>query len=118
SIDNYTNGTKGGQPDFWTVKRRFKCRNRAHLVVGETDLIPPIVQGAQVALVFVNVDHRREQLDKDIAAWKPLVEPGGIMAFDGYGSDRWPDVQAVVDEAMGDWTRLDCTGNVQAFEKG
>nr|NIV32599.1 hypothetical protein [Anaerolineae bacterium] len=124
SIDNYSEGTnakepeRGGQPDFWDVQRKFKCRGRVYLVQGETNVIPAPVRGQDIAMVFVDGDHRREQLYKDIYAWKPLVVDGGIMAFDDYGSERWPDVKAVVDETMGDWTQMgEPRGSVIAFRR-
>lgn len=125
SIDNYQEGRNAQQeigpdnpaPTFWQTHGMFKCRTRVHLVFGDTADVPPICQGEKIALVFVDGDHRREQLEKDILAWKPLIRVGGMMVFDDYGSQRWPDVQEVVDELMGDWTRLDCKGSVIAFRR-
>ena len=122
SIDNYTEGVdakegKGEPPDFFTVKSRFKCRPRAHLVYGNTCDVPMLLQDEPVALVFVDADHNRAGLVPDIEAWAPLVVQGGVMAFDDYGSERWPDVKAVVDELMADWERIDERGSVCAFRR-
>jgi len=125
SIDNYQEGRNAKQdvgvdnpaPDFWRVYSNFKCRHRSYLICGDTADVPAVCQGEEIALVFVDADHTRDGLTRDIKAWKPLVRAGGIMAFDDYGSERWPDVKEVVDELMGDWTRLECKGSVIAFRR-
>ena len=123
SIDNYQEGISarepeaGGQPDFWQVQARFKCRGRVYLVMGDTAEVPAPVVGQDIALVFVDADHNRDGLTRDIETWKPLVRPGGLMVFDDYGSKSWPDVKPVVDELMGDWTRLELKGSVIAFRR-
>ena len=124
TIDNFTEGTdatkpeQGGQPEFWEVQRRFKCNGRIYLVYGESDVVPRCVRGQEIAFVFVDADHHGVQLQRDIATWKPLVREGGIMAFDDYGSKRWPAVQKIVDKEMGDWTQMgEPRGSVIAFRR-
>lgn len=123
SIDNYTEGpnakdpSEGEPPQFWQVRRRFKCRGRVHLVWGNTTDVPMVCQREPVALVFVDADHNRSGVLADIQTWKPLVVPGGLMVFDDYGNDRWPDVKPLVDEMMADWERLDVRGTVAAFRR-
>jgi len=123
TIDNYTEGPDakdpdaGSPPDFWAVKGRLKCRGRVQMVYGDVADVPVLCQGQPIALVFVDADHTRDGVLACIEAWKPLVSEGGIMAFDDYGSPRWPDVQPVVDEMMADWERLDCRGSVVAFRR-
>jgi cephalosporin hydroxylase len=123
TIDNYTEGpdakdpSKGDPPDFWVVRQRLKCRGRAHMVYGDVADVPMICQGQDIALVFVDADHTRDGVTACIEAWKPLVVVGGVMVFDDYGNDRWPDVQPTVDELMADWERLEQHGSVVAFRR-
>ena len=123
TIDNYSEGpdakdpSAGDPPDFWTVRQRLNCRGRAHMVVGDVADVPMLCQGQDIALVFVDADHTRDGIVASIETWKPLVVPGGIMAFDDYGSPRWPDVQPTVDELMADWEKLECHGSVVAFRR-
>ena len=123
TIDNYSEGkdaldpSAGDPPDFWTVKGRLKCRGRLQMVVGDVADVPMLCQGQDIALVFVDADHTRDGIVASIETWKPLVVPGGIMAFDDYGSPRWPDVQPTVDELMADWEKLECHGSVVAFRR-
>jgi len=37
--------------------------------------------GGQVDIVFVDTSHEREQTKKEIAAFEPLLRPGGVMVF-------------------------------------
>jgi MMP 1-O-methyltransferase len=53
--------------------------------------------------VFVDGDHSKEGLTRDIEAWKPLVKKGGMMAFHDYEKDVWADVAVTVDTMMSDW---------------
>ena len=124
TIDNFSEGEdatkpeQGGQPEFWDVQRRFKCNGRVYLVYGETDVVPRCVRGQEIAMVFVDGDHHGIQVERDLLTWKPLVSKGGIMAFDDYGSKRWPAVQKIVDKHMGDWTLLgEPRGSVIAFRR-
>lgn len=49
-------------------------------------------------LVYIDADHRYEEVLKDIKAWLPLVKKGGIIAGHDYGSDRHTGVKKAVDE--------------------
>jgi hypothetical protein len=59
-----------------------------------------------VDFVFVDGDHSLEGVIKDIEAWKPRVNPGGIMAFHDYEKDVWKDVKIGVDDKMSDCTEI------------
>ena len=123
TIDNYTEGidakdpSAGDPPDFWSVRARLKCRGRAHMVYGDVADVPMICQGQDIALVFVDADHTRDGVAACIETWAPLVVSGGLMVFDDYGNDRWPDVKPVVDELMAGWEKVGQVGSVAAFRK-
>ena len=123
TIDNYTEGpdakdpSKGDPPDFWSVLARLKCRGRTHMVYGDVGVVPMICQGQDVALVFVDADHTRDGVAACIETWAPLVVKGGLMVFDDYGNDRWPDVKPTVDEMLADWEKVGQVGSVAAFRK-
>ena len=123
TIDNYTEGpdakdpSAGKPPDFWSVKQRLKCRGRSHQVFGDVADVPMVCQGQPIALVFADADHSAEGTRAVIETWAPLVVPGGLMVFDDYGNDRWPDVKPTVDEMMGDWEKVGQVGSVVAFRR-
>ena len=50
------------------------------------------------ALVLIDAGHEYEDVSADIAAWRPKVAPGGMLAGDDYD---WPGVQRAVGEAFG-----------------
>ena len=49
-------------------------------------------------MVFIDADHRREQLECDVESWCYRLHPGSCVAFHDYRHPRWPDVQMCVDE--------------------
>jgi hypothetical protein len=124
SIDNYCEGPNakaggGPYPDIWTNQRSFAGLPDVHLHFGLTDDPPLIVCDRPVALVLVDGSHDKLSVEDDIRAWADLVADMGIMAFDDYGNDRWPDVKAVVDRQMTNgWERLGQRGSLIAFRKG
>ena len=119
TVDNYHEGpdaTKHQGPYPSPDDVRDLCSGLGvQVLIGDTAAVtwvkPP------VTLVFVDADHRRAGLERDIERWKPEVVVGGIMAFDDYGSARWPDVKPVVDEHFADWRRLGVKGGVAAFKR-
>lgn len=53
---------------------------------------------ATIDFVFIDGSHRYEDVRADIAAWRPLVKPGGVLAGHDY---QHPGVQPAVHEAFG-----------------
>ena len=121
SIDNYQEPEdaitgKGQRPTFEQVSRRLDGR-LVSLMVQDTADLTPIPEVWDFALVLVDADHTGWGVRRDIEAWAPLVVDGGIMAFDDYGSARWPEVKPTVDALMGDWERLGVRGGVAAYRR-
>ena len=50
-----------------------------------------------VAFVFIDADHERDAVMRDLTAWWPKVKPGGTLGGDDYSSS-WRTVIAAVDE--------------------
>lgn len=51
--------------------------------------------------LYIDADHETASVLSDIAAWKPLVRRGGLLA----GHDAtWPIVQAALNEAVPGWS--------------
>jgi len=121
TIDDYTEGVDAKKrlelkiDPLETIRRMHS--NGIYAVRGKSDVIPGLVIYERIALVFIDADHHGDAVRRDILAWRDLVIPGGIMAYDDYGSQRWPDVKPVVDELMDDWQRLGCQGSVAAFRR-
>ena len=56
------------------------------------------IMGEQAGLVFIDGDHREEQVRIDIDAAMKILRPGGIIAGHDYTHTDWPGVKRVVDE--------------------
>lgn len=57
-----------------------------------------LYRDASLDFVFIDADHRREMVERDIRAWLPKIRPGGIIAGHDWTN---PDVQAAVNGLLG-----------------
>jgi len=55
-----------------------------------------------IDFLFVDADHTRAGVIKDIELWKPHVKHGGFILFHDYDHGFWPDIKPVVDKEMKD----------------
>lgn len=53
-----------------------------------------------VDFLFIDADHSKEAVTKDIQAWLPKVKIGGIIAGHDYDHPQHPGVREAVDEAV------------------
>lgn len=51
-------------------------------------------------MIFVDGRHDAEGVERDLAAWMPLLSIGGILCGHDYGRWDWPDVATVVDRMI------------------
>ena len=51
--------------------------------------------------IFIDGDHRYEEVKKDIEKARRMIMPGGIIAGHDYTHDDWPGVKQAVSEAFG-----------------
>jgi predicted O-methyltransferase YrrM len=54
-----------------------------------------------VDFVFIDAGHTYEAVKADVAAWYPIVKPGGILAGHDYSNPEFPGVRRAVDELLG-----------------
>ena len=78
---------------------------RYHTICGDSAEIGiafnTITYYLDVDMVFIDGDHSYEQCSKDIRAWLPNMEDGGIMSFHDYGNeDGLYGVTTAVDEIL------------------
>ena len=57
------------------------------------------VPGVALDVVYIDASHEYEDVRADIAAWWPLVKPGGLLCGDDYDPVTDPGVVRAVDEA-------------------
>jgi len=70
-----------------------------------------------LAFCFIDADHG-ENFAKDLAAYVPLIVPGGVIAFHDYEPDRFM-VKPLVDgwQAEAGWECLGLVGSLIAFRR-
>jgi len=56
---------------------------------------------------FIDADHSRAGVERDIAAWLPLIRPGGWIGGHDYGHPLFPGVREAVDAAFGERVETD-----------
>ena len=79
----------------WAAERREVLQMRS---VDAAALMA--VQSRRFDLVFIDGDHSYEAVRADIAAWAPLLEPGGWLGGHDYYDAGTPGVRMAVDEAV------------------
>lgn len=71
-------------------------RRRITFVEGLGENGPGATTG--VDLLFIDSSHEREPTLAEVAAWRPALAPGALIAFDDYGHPDYPGVaEAVAD---------------------
>lgn len=63
--------------------------------------------GPSVGLLFVDADHSEAAVRADVAAWRPHLALGHVIAFDDLDTPRNPGVRVVVEELVAEGYRLD-----------
>ena len=73
-----------------------------------------------VGLLFVDADHTRAAIERDLAAWTPKLGAEAVVAFDDYIHDQWTDVVLVANEwaAQHARDRMEVVGKVAVFRRG
>jgi predicted O-methyltransferase YrrM len=51
-----------------------------------------------IDLLYVDSDHSRETTLREYEAWRPVLQPGAIVAFDDYSHPHYPGVRDAVQE--------------------
>lgn len=99
--------TRGAVADHDCVYAAWTRNLQDHLASGRVQPIraSSLAAGAQLPatadLVFLDGDHREETVRAEIAAYRPLLRPGGILAGHDYGNKKYGGVKAAVDALVG-----------------
>jgi hypothetical protein len=89
----------------------FESNLKDHL---ETGRVIPIrsyswsfVDPIRADLIFIDGDHRYEEVKNDIIHALTLIKSGGIISGHDYSHKTWPGVKRAVDELFGDVNHCD-----------
>ena len=74
---------------------RFGCRYALHNTFSEK--AAPLFPRRSVDMIFIDGDHTRDGVERDIRAWAPVVKTGRMLLFNDYQPDKWPGVVQAVD---------------------
>ena len=73
------------------------------VVIGDSAVIPNNVH--RISLLFIDSEHTRERLYKELDAWLPLLVEGGILAFHDYNENGHGKVMTpAIDERINNKT--------------
>lgn len=97
----YGSGAEAAYAEFkanlrWHIRRRVVVPMRMTSLSAAAQLARQLGAGS-CDFVFIDADHRYEAVRADIAAWRPMVRRGGLLA----GHDmHWEGVEAAVRELV------------------
>ena len=79
------------------------------LIVSDSARAASLFADGSVHMAFIDAAHDEESVARDIAAWRPKIAAGGLLAGHDYPLESgFPGVKAAVDMAFGD--RVKTTG--------
>jgi predicted O-methyltransferase YrrM len=67
----------------------------------------------KVDLLFIDSSHERERTVREFTAWRPRMNPGGVVVFDDYASQRYSEVREAVGTVL--QLRGDVVGSLFAW---
>ncbi|HEU5116661.1 MAG TPA: class I SAM-dependent methyltransferase [Isosphaeraceae bacterium] len=97
--------------------RRYQVDGGVEFLQGRIEQIVPRLE-ERFDMAFVDIGHDRESVARAIEASLRILEPGGLVAFQGYPDPCWPEVRQVVDDHANrlSWKRLDQTNFLAIFQ--
>ena len=97
--------------------RRYQVDGTVEFLQGRIEQIVPRLE-ERFDMAFVDIGHDRESVARAIEASLRILEPGGLVAFQGYPDPCWPEVRQVVDDHANrlSWKRLDQTNFLAIFQ--
>jgi hypothetical protein len=76
-------------------------RERTQIIQATGDLACFMFEPGQLDFVFIDANHRYDEVRQDIDEWLLKIKPGGLLCGHDYGG-RQQGVKQAVDEAFGD----------------
>lgn len=116
TIDNWIMQHHGPNMETWARKELKKLGFTPRFVTGLSWKVPSGID--QLAMIFIDTDHRDVVLRWELDAWLPLLVPKGIVAMHDYGSPKWPTLTPLIDARFvePEWTLMGVVGMLIAFQ--
>lgn len=73
----------------------------------------------QVAMIFIDTTHEEQVLKSELAAWLPLLTPGGVVALHDYDRSHFTHYTELIDQVFIPplWKREGLVGTLIAFRR-
>jgi len=114
AVDNWASKNRAR---FWATMNKFGIEI---LSLEMNSWEAPTYIPNKVAFCFLDSDHSKAAITKDMAVWPDKIMPGGILAIHDYGIIKTGiDVKKVVDkwQAKNQWIELETVGALKAYRK-
>lgn len=100
--------------------RENLTRAGLHVAVlqGDSRDVPNVIR--EVGMLWIDSTHTAEQVEAEMAAWLPLIAPGGIVAFHDYGGASTPQLKGPIDAMFRHspmWEQIGAFYTVIAFRR-
>lgn len=76
---------------------------------------PDLIFEHKADLIFIDADHREEEVRADILKWIQYIRNEGIIAFHDYDHPNYPGVKIAVDELMAGQEEVLLIETIKAF---
>ena len=87
-------------PDFLRNIRRFHVDDWVQPIILKSEEAAKRWDGRLIRLLYIDGWHTYEAVRADIEGWFPYLVPGGVILFDDYSADLYPEVKRCIDDLM------------------
>ena len=99
---NRRHGDVGMNSIYLGLCRKYRDDKRTRLIRALSWEAADVFPDGHFDVVYIDADHTREAVRKDIDAWLPKVRQGGLIGGHDYERRRCHQVREVVDDIFGD----------------
>jgi len=98
-IDNWSKG-KSREASIEDIcrKRLEKYSDKIVWLIGDSGSVAKRIQDGELDFVYIDGNHKKPGITKDINAYYPKVKKGGLVSGHDYQISRKTDVRAVIDK--------------------
>jgi predicted O-methyltransferase YrrM len=115
TIDDWTLQRYGPNSETMAREGLGKLGFTPRFVTSKSWEVPSGIE--KVAMIFIDTTHEGPVLEKELAAWLPLLVPQGIVAMHDYSVQGWPTLFPVIDRVFVGpvWASLGMVNTLVAF---
>jgi predicted O-methyltransferase YrrM len=105
----------GGEEDF--DRNLSECKNVLKVKI-DSRQAAMLFQwaGIRFDVVFIDADHDYANVKADILAWRPLLQPDGILCGHDFLNSQWPDVEKSVTELVPNFRVIESIWTTEGYK--